>query len=41
VGDAETAARHYREAALGLAQRAPEEPLSHVRPRTIRREATW
>jgi HemY protein len=42
VGDAEAAARHYREAALGLAQRPPEEPVPRsARPRTIRREATW
>jgi len=39
IGDREAAARNFREAALGLAQRPPEEAVS--RPRTIRREATW
>ena len=40
MGDAEAASRHFREAALGLAQRPPEEVVPRP-PRTIRREATW
>ena len=40
MGDGEGAARHFRRAALGLAQRAPEEATPRP-PRTIRREATW
>ena len=40
MGDGEGAARHFRRAALGLAQRPPEEATPRP-PRTIRREATW
>jgi len=40
MGDGEEAARHFRKAALGLAQRGPEEAPLRA-PRTIRREATW
>jgi HemY protein len=39
IGDKEQAALHFREAALGLSQRPPEE-LPRP-PRTIRREASW
>jgi len=41
IGDAEGAARHFREAALGLGRQAPPEPVAPRPPRTIRREATW
>jgi HemY protein len=41
MGDGESAARHFRKAALlGLAQGGPEEAPPRA-PRTIRREATW
>jgi HemY protein len=40
MGDGEGAARHFRRAALGLAQRPAEEATPRP-PRTIRREATW
>jgi HemY protein len=40
MGDGEGAARHFRKAALGLAQRPAEEAVLRP-PRTIRREATW
>jgi len=40
VGDPQGAARHFREAALGLAREPPEVAPPRP-PRTIRREATW
>jgi HemY protein len=39
IGDAPAAGRHFREAALGLARRDPEEALQNRRP--VRRELTW
>ena len=41
AGDAEAAARHFREAALALARRSPEEAVTRPRSLTVRREATW
>jgi HemY protein len=41
AGDAEAAARHFREAARALAQRSPEEAVASPRSLTVRREATW
>ena len=40
LGDPEAAARHFRQAALGLSQRPPEEEAPPSL-RMIRREATW
>ncbi len=40
MGDGEGAARYFRKAALGMAQRPAEEAAPRA-PRTIRREATW
>jgi hypothetical protein len=39
MGEKDLAARYFREAALGLLQRPPEEVPRP--PRTIRRETTW
>jgi HemY protein len=40
MGDGEGAARHFRKAALGMAQRPTEEAASSA-PRVIHREASW
>ena len=41
MGDGEGAARHYRKAALGLAQRPSEDPALLRPPPPVRREVTW
>jgi len=40
MGDGEGAARHFRKAALGMAQRPTDEAASGA-PRMIHREASW